>query len=224
MENKTDMQISHAHAHQLIQHNLDRALNSEKQKTLFAHLQECDECRAYADRMLNMENILRQVMNKKWQHHPLPLSLDSVRPHNRNQNYTHSLFGLRTALISVILVAFSFLIWQLRITVNNSTGPIALSLAPIPTPSTQLSTASLESSQCEWSIYKVDRLDTLDSIALKYSVSKEQIKTFNNMNSEIIYESMELKIPHCDITPTVTAQMPTTTLTPILEFTVDAPG
>ena len=218
------MQISHADAHKLIQYNLDRALNSEKQKTLFTHLQECDECRAYADRMLNIEKMLHQVMNKQWRHHPLPLSLDSIRPHNGFQKNLHSLFGLRTALISVVLVAFSFLIWQLRTTVNNSPGSIALSLAPIPTPSTQLSTASLESSKCEWSLYEVDRLDTLDSIALKYSVSKEQIMSFNNMNSEIIYESMELKIPQCAVTPTVTAQMPTTTLTPILEFTVDTPG
>lgn len=219
------MQISHADAHQLIQYDLDRALNPEKQKTLFAHLQECDECRAYADKMRNTEKMLKQVMNKKWrQHPPLPLSLDLIRPHNGFQKNTHSLFGLRTALISVVLVAFSFLIWQLRTNVNNSPGPMALSLAPIPTPSTQLSTASLESSKCEWSLYKVDRLDTLDSIALKYSVSKEQIKTFNTMNSEIVYESMELKIPQCDVTPTVTAQMPTTTLTPILDFTVDTPG
>ena len=218
------MQISHADAQQLIQYDLDRALNSEKQKTLFAHLQDCDECRAYADRMFNIEKILNQVMNKKWQHHPLPLSLDSIRPQSGLRKYTHSLFGLRTALISVVLVAFSFLIWQLRTTMNDSRGPIALSLAPVPTPSTQLSTASLESLQCEWSLYEVDRLDTLESIALKYSVSKEQIKTFNNMNSEIIYESMELKIPQCDVTPTVTAQMPTTTLTPILEFIVNTPG
>jgi hypothetical protein len=175
--------------------------------------------------MRNIEKMLNQVMNKKWrQHPPLPLSLDLIRPHIRFQKNTHSLFGLRTALISVILVAFSFLIWQLRTTVNGSPGTIALSLVAIPTPSTQLSTASLESSKCEWNLYIVDRLDTLDSIALKYAVSKEQIKTFNTMNSEVIYESMELKIPQCDVTPTVTVQIPTTTLTPILEFTADTPG
>ena len=218
------MQISHADAHELIQYNLDGALNSEKQKTLFAHLQECDECRAYAHRMRNIEKMLHQVMNKKWQQHPLPLSLDSIRPHDGFPKNMHSLFGLRTALISAVLIAFSFFIWQLRTTVNNSPGPIALSFAPIPTPSTQLSTASLESSKCQWGLHKVDWSDTLDSIALKYAVSKEEIKSFNNMNSEIIYESMELKIPQCDVTPTVTAQMPTTTLTPILEFTVDTPG
>jgi len=218
------MPISHADAQQLIQYDLDRALNSEKQKALFVHLQECDECRAYADRMLNLEKMLLQVMNKQWHHHPLPLSLDSIKPHNGFQKNIRSLLGLRTALISMVLVAFFLLIWQLNTTVNDPSGQIALSLAPIPTPSTQLSTASFETPKCEWSLHNVDKSDTLESIAHQYSVSKEEIMILNNMNSEVIYESMELKIPRCDITPTVTAQMPTTTLTPILEFVVDTPG
>ncbi|MCI0610678.1 MAG: LysM peptidoglycan-binding domain-containing protein [Anaerolineae bacterium] len=219
-----DMQFTHTEAHQLIQYNLDHALNSAKQKTLFAHLQECDACRAYADGMYDMENVLHQVMNKQWNHPPLPLSIDSIRPQNIFQKSAHSLFGLRTALISIVVVAFSFLIWQLRTTVYDSSEQISLSLAPVPTPSIQLSTASIESPKCEWSLHKVDELDTLDSIAQQYSVSKDEIIIFNKMNSDLIYETMELKIPQCNPTPTVTAHMPTTTLTPILELTIDTPG
>lgn len=219
-----DMQITHMEAHQLIQYNLDRALNSEKQKRLFAHLQECDTCRAYADGMHDMENVLHQVMHKQWNHHPLPLSMDSIRSQNIFPKNAHSLFVLRTALVSIVLVAFSFLIWQLRTTVDNSSEQISLSLAPVPTPSIQLSTASLESPECSWSLHKVDRMDTLDNIARQYSVSKDEIIIFNKMNSDLIYESMELKIPQCNPTPTVTAHMPTTTLTPILELSIDTPG
>ena len=218
------MQITHAEAQQLIQLNLDRALNIEKQRLLSTHLQKCETCRAYADGMLNVETLLRQVMNKQWNQPPLPLSLDSLRPQNIIQKGANSLFGLRTALASMILVAFAFLIWQLTTTVNRSSGQIPSSVLPVPTPSNQFSTASLEASQCEWSLHKVETFDTLESIAFQYSVSKEEIMTFNSMDSELIYESMELKIPECKVTPTMTAHMPTTTLTPILELTIDTSG
>jgi hypothetical protein len=218
------MQIPHAEAHRLIQLNLDRALNTEKQRLLSTHLQECETCRAYVDGMLNVETLLRQVMNKRWDHPPLPLSLDSLRPQNILQKSANNLFGLRTALASMVLVAFAFFIWQLTTTVDHSSERIPSSVLPVPTPSNQFSTASLESHQCEWSLHKVETFDTLESIAFQYSVSKEEIMTFNSMNSELIYESMELKIPHCNVTPTMTAHMPTTTLTPVLELTIDTPG
>ena len=218
------MQITHAEATKLIQYSLDGALNPEKQRMLLSHLQECDKCKAHADEMRNIENMLRHVMNKHWRYDPLPLPIDSIKPQNIFQKTAYSLFGLRTALISLVLVAFSFLIWQLRTTVNDSSGQIPLSLAPVPTPSIQLSTASLESPKCKWSLHKVDKLDTLESIAHQYSITKDEIRAFNNMTSELIYESMELKIPKCNTTPTMTAQIPTTTLTPILEFTLDTPG
>ena len=218
------MRITHAEAHRLIQSNLDRALTSEKQRALLSHLQECDECKAYNDGMHNMENMLRQMMNKQWQHPPLPLSLDLIRPHTGIQKSIQTLFGLRTALVSVVLIAFSFLVWQLKANMNEPSKQMPFSLAPIPTPSIQISTASLESPKCKWSLHKVGKADTLDRIAHQYSVSKDEIMTFNNLTSELIYESLELKIPLCNVTPTVTAQMPTTTLTPMLEFTVDTPG
>ena len=217
------MQITHAEAYRLIQYDLDGALNPEKQRTLLSHLQECEGCKAHAEEMQKIENTLRHVMNNHWRYDPLPLSIDSIKPQNIFQKTAYSLFGLRTALISLVLVAFSFLILQLRTTVNVSSGQIPLSLAPVPTPSIQLSTASLEP-KCKWSLHKVDKLDTLESIAHQYSITKDEIRVFNNMTSELIYESMELKIPQCNTTPTVTAQIPTTTLTPILEFTVDTPG
>lgn len=218
------MQITHVEAHRLIQYNLDRALTSEKQKTLLSHLQECDECKTYDDGIHNMENMLCQIMNKQWQYPPLPLLLDSIRPHKGLPKSIHNLFGLRAALISVFLITFSFLVWQLKANVNDPSGQLPFSLAPIPTPSIQISTASLESPKCKWRLHKVDKADTLESIARQYSVSKDEIMAFNDLTSELIYESLELKIPLCNVTPTVTAQMPATTLTPMLEFTADTPG
>lgn len=214
------MQISHTEAQRLIQYDLDRALDSEKQKMLLAHLQECDACRGYANGMINIENTLRQVMNKQWHHRPLPLSIDAIK----SQKSTYPLFQFRTALVSIILVAFSFFIWQMTTTIPDPSGKISSSILPVPTPSNQLSTASIESPTCEWRLHKVEAFDTLESIALQHSVSKAEIMTLNNMNSEVVYESMELKIPQCNVTPTMTAHLPTTTVTPILELTIATPG
>jgi hypothetical protein len=213
------MQITHAEAHKLIQFNLDRALNLENQKMLFAHLQECASCRAYADGMLNVDNTLRLLINKQWQFHPLPLSIGSIR----SKKNPHPLFQLRTALVSIFLVVFSFFIWELT-TMYDSSGQTASNILPVPTPSIQISTASIEAPKCKWSLHKVDRLDTLETLAYQYSVSKEDIMIFNNMSSDVIYESMEIKIPQCDATPTATANLPTMILAPILELSTDTPG
>lgn len=219
------MQITHAEAHTLIQYDLDRALSPEKKKALLAHLEECKTCRDYADGMSGVENKLRQVMNEQWNHHdPLPLSIDSIKKPMYLPGSAQNRFPLRTALVSLGLVAISFFIWQLTSTLYNPSVQSPSTIFPVPTPYTQLSTASIESPICEWVLHKVEALDTLDSMALQYSVSKQDIMIFNNMNSELVYESMEVKIPQCDVTPTMTAYLPTTTLTPNFEILIDTPG
>ena len=218
------MQITHAEAHRLIQFELDRGLDPEKQKSLFSHLEECDACRGYAVEMRAMENRLRQLMNKQWNDQgPLPLSIDSIKAQSNLPRSASNLFQLRTALLSMVLVAFSFIIWQLTATSFDSSGQIPSTVLPVPTPST-VTTASLASPTCEWTLHNVEESDTLEGIAIQYSVSKQAIMTLNGLDSEWVYESMEIKIPQCDVTPTMTAHLPTTTLTPKLERSVDTPG
>lgn len=218
------MQITHAEAHRLIQFDLDHILDPEKQKFLFSHLEECDACRGYAVEMRAMENRLQVLMNKQWNHQgPLPLSIDSIKAQSNVPGSASNLFQLRTALLSMVLVAFSFIIWQLTATSFVSSGQIPSTILPVPTPST-LTTASLVSPTCEWTLHKVKTSDTLEGIAIQYSVSKQAIMTLNGMDSEWVYESIEIKIPQCDVTPTMTAYLPTTTLTPDLELFVDTPG
>lgn len=218
------MQITHAEVHRLIQFDLDRVLDPERQKLLFAHLEECDECRSYVIEMRAVENRLRHVMNKQWNHQsPLPLSIDTIKAQSNRPGTAHNPFQLRTALISMVLVAFSFIIWQITATSFDSYGQIPSTILPVPTPST-LTTASLASQTCEWTVHKVEESDTLDSIAIQYSLSKQDIMNFNSMDSELITESMEIKIPQCHVTPTMTAHLPTTTLTPNLEQIIDTPG
>ena len=215
------MQITHDEARWLIEYDSDRALNSEKQSALTTHLQECEACRLCAVEMNNVENILRDVMQKHWNHRPLPLSIDPIKIHTKNVN---SPFAWRLSLASVAMVTFLFLLWGFKITAFNSSESLPLVSLPVPTPSFQLTTASAISTRCDSVIYEVQEFDTLDEIADQFFVSKEEIMAFNNMRSDQINESMELGIPQCNITPTDKVHTPTTTLTPNIQLTIFTPG
>lgn len=215
------MQITHDEVRWLIEYDSGRALNSEKQRALTAHLQECEACRLHAIEMNDVENVLRNVMQKHWHQRPLPLSLDSIKIQAKNGN---SLWAWQMSLASVAMVTFLFLIWGVKITAFNSSDQTPLGSLPVPTPSVQLTTASAISTRCGSVIYEVQEFDTLEDIADQFLVSKEEIMAFNNMRSDMIYKSMELGIPQCNITPTDTVHTPTTTLTPNIQLTNFTPG
>lgn len=215
------MQITHDEARWLIESHSGRALNSEKQRTLTEHLQECEACRLHAEGMNDVENILRDVMQKHWNQAPLPLSVDSINIHAKNINF---LFAWRVSLVSVVMVTFLFLLWGFKITAFNSPDQLPLGILPVPTPSVQLTTASAISTKCDSVIYEVQEFDTLYDIADQFFVSREEIMAFNNMRSDQINETMELFIPQCNLTPTGMPDTPTTTLTPNIQLTIFTPG
>jgi hypothetical protein len=66
----------------------------------------------------------------------------------------------------------------------------------------------------------------MDSIALQFSVSKETIMDFNGMKEEEIKPSMQIRIPTCSRTPTVTSEVlnSTITITPQFEPITLTPG
>jgi len=156
------MQITHDEVRLLIEYDSDRALTSEQQGALTTHLQECEACRLRAVEMNNVENILRDVMQKHWNHRPLPLSIDSIKIHTKNLN---SLFAWRVSLASVAMGTFLFLIWGVKITAFNSSEQTPLGILPVPAPSFQLTSASAISTRCDSVIYEVQEFDTLDSVA-----------------------------------------------------------
>jgi len=215
------MQITHDEARWLMEYDSDHALNLEKQRALTTHLQECEACRLHAVEMNNVENILRDVMQKHWNQHPLPLSMDSI---NIRTKGTNSLLAWRVSLASIAMVTFFFLIGGFKMTAFNSSDPTPLGNLSVPTPSVQLTTASAVSTQCDSVIYVVQEFDTLDDIADQFFVSKEEIIAFNNMHSAQITGSMELFIPQCNITPTSIVRTPTTTFTPNIQLTMFTPG
>jgi len=218
------MQITHAEAMQLIELLADHDLHGEKQKILSEHLTACTECRAYAQQMYQLKNILKNVMHRQWDLRPTPLSITNLVGNNIGKKYSSALLITRTALISVVLLAFVIVGWQFTYANTRSVSETQFVMLSIPTPSTQITATSLLSIHCVQIHYHVQKNDTLEGIATHFATSKEALIKLNNISSESIRPNSELLVPVCDTTPTNTLPPPTFTITPILDPTTSTPG
>lgn len=92
-------------------------------------------------------------------------------------------------------------------------------LVPVPTPTASpqptptLSAQEATENACGTVPYTVLPGDTLMGISLNYNISMESIQNFNNMTSDVVYESMQLSLPLCERKPTA-GPTPTPTLPP----------
>jgi len=218
------MQISHTEAMRLIQFHADHALQDNKENILNEHLKECAECRAYAQQLNKLENILKNIMHKQWGLRPAPLSIAALVENKNGKKSSSALLVTRTALISVALLAFMLIGWQFTSASPTPTDGTQFEVLSIPTPSTQITVTTSSSKNCLQIHYQVQENDTLESIASHFATSKEIIMTLNNMFSETIQPNTELLVPLCDTTPTSTLHPPTFTITPFLDPTTSTPG
>jgi len=117
----------------------------------------------------------------------------------------------------MVFAAFALVIWQFTLSGQRTATPMPINVLPVPTPSTQSTSTTSMVHNCDQILYKVREGDTLQRIASEFSVSKDEIMTANNMETEAIRGTMELIIPLCNITPTVTQKTTTltTTYTPV---------
>jgi len=220
------MQITHEEAHKLIQFNADEALDSQAKATLASHLQQCVECRAYAQDIQEIESILSPVMKRKWNLQPVPLSIHAIAVKKASRIQVDAILTTRTAMIGIVLVAFIFSIWQFTLSGGQAVSPLPAGVLPVPTPSTQPTITRIKFQNCEETLYSVRENDTLESIAYQFSISKEEIMTMNNMKIETVNPAMKLMIPICSFTPTGTVNPATltTTYTPIMNATTSTPN
>jgi len=212
-----EMPITHEEARQLIQFNADEALISQKQAILSAHLQDCTECRTYAEDIREVESILLPLMKHHWDLRQVTLSINAITRHGISRIRTNILLSTRTAIIGMVFAAFALVIWQFTLSGQRTATPMPINVLPVPTPSTQSTSTTSMVHNCDQILYKVREGDTLQRIASEFSVSKDEIMTANNMETEAIRGTMELIIPLCNFTPTVTQKTttPTTTYTPV---------
>jgi hypothetical protein len=220
------MQITHEKARELIQFDADQALNAEQKAILATHLRHCTECLTYAEEMREVEHLLLPAMRKHWHLQPIPLSIDALVTKRNAKIQASMLLTMRTAAISLALFAFFFSAWQFMVLGQQGSSLLPASVLPIPTPSTQSTSTQTLFQSCAEISYIVQENDTLESIAAQFSIAKEEIMAMNNMETEIVQPSMELMIPICGFTPTITAHpfTLTTTYAPAISPTTSTPG
>ncbi len=219
------MQITHEEAHRLIQFRSDSRLEPKKELDLSEHLKVCGACRAYSEGIRNTESILQQTMRKQWNATPLPLQMSTVLAKVNLNTNTNIFLTTRTALIGIAFVLFAFVTWQSVATNKSASSQTPLGIVPmIPTPSTQYTVTNTMPKDCRETRYIVQEGDTLESIARKFSVSRESILPPNDLADETLKPNRELVILLCESTPTSTMRPPTGTTTPMFEIIGTTPG
>ena len=221
-----EMRITHEEARKLIQSDMDQALDFDHRATLAAHLKACSECNAFAEDIKEIERVLPPLMKRQWALKPLPLSISTV-VRERNTKAAGDFLATRTALVVLMFLAFVFSAWQLMLSSTGSTRQTPVGAVPVSTPSLQLTSTKIRPEDCETILYTVQGNETLAGIARRFSISKEEIMTINEMKTETVNSAMQLVIPVCHFTPTGTVEGPTlfsTTFTPLLSPRTSTPG
>jgi LysM repeat protein len=142
---------------------------------------------------------------------------------------THA-FG-KVTLIAALFVGYFVIVNLVGIrglSSNNETATVlptpnglVSNAATSPTPSMQTTLTDLALPACKTVYYVVEQNDTLESIALRHGVTKEEILAFNpydiNLTANTLFSGMSLRIPVCEGTPARTAKVSgnTLTITPI---------
>ena len=223
------MPITHEQARKLIQFSLDGVLQSAEKAMLSAHLEDCLDCKEYANELKELETILLPVMKKQWKARPIPLSVPLLIQGNSSRINPGAILAIRKLAISLVFIALLFSVWDMVASSPFHSGAIPLVVPLVPTPSIQTaSSTSTESTaeNCEMMVYSVQENDTLASIASQFLVPEEEIIKINELKTDAVRLSMQLLIPICNFTPTGTIDPApfTTTYTPIAYPTTSTPA
>lgn len=221
------MSITHAQARQLIQFDMDRALNIDDKVVLAAHLKECPACRNYAEEIKDVARILAPIMKRQWSRRPLPLSTAALTGKTKPYTQADLFLAMRTAFIGIMFLAFAVSAWQFRLSGTGNPLQTPVSAVPVSTPSLQSTTTSTGWESCEMILYTVQPDDTLARIAHQFSAAREDIIVVNELKSQNLRVGMRLQVPSCPSTPTSTLEGPVllpTTYTPLFDPTTTPPG
>lgn len=137
-----------------------------------------------------------------------------------------NLVPTRIIAMALALIVTVIGLWQISLSSLAISPNLPTSAPPVPTPSIQQTVTHILFQGCSFVSYQVQKNDTLESIAHQFSVTEEDIMKLNNMETEVVKLSMELKIPLCNFTPTGTTNVPTNTITitPQIEAITYTPG
>jgi hypothetical protein len=221
-------QITHEEVRRLINIRADLSLDANTGSILDAHLNKCIECKRYASELDDLEILLRK-MNRSLNLRPTPLRLDQITHRSRDTAFGFLKNTMVTRIVTIVtaFIAVAIVTWQF-FSASVASPTIPYTAIPIPTPSTSLTStkSNILFLNCGYLSYQVQEGDTLDDIALRFSIPKETIMDFNEIKEENINPAMQIRIPICDHTPTVTIDTPnsTITITPQFEPITPTPG
>lgn len=220
------MQITHEEARRYIQFNMDHALDAAQTATLFTHLEQCFDCRTYAEELRHIEEILVPVMKQQWDRRPLPLLRDALGVQTNSKRRMNLILTTRRLAIGAACLIFFFGAWQFVLSSGGqSSNPLPVGMPPVPTPSLKSTSTKIARPSCERVIYVVQEDDSLESIAGQFSLTMQEIMAANHLKTETLRTAMEIVIPICDFTPTGTMK-PTvlaTNHTPFIDVTTLTP-
>jgi hypothetical protein len=219
------MQITHEQARTLIQFSLDGILQSAEKALLSAHLHDCSECQIYASEIKEVEHILAPLVKTQWAKRPAPLSISWLLEKSQKRQ-SSPLLTMRTATVTLVLLVIFFSAWRFVSFTPSMADPAPLAVPLVPTPSLLTAQFTSTTETCEILIYTVESDDTLSSIAVRFSVAKEDLLRINDLKTDSVQPSTKLQIPLCNRTPTGTIHPATftTTYTPIIRPTTSTPG
>ena len=210
------MSITHDEARRLIQFRADDGLQDIDNHLLEAHLSTCAECQKFASATHDLEATLQHLMQRRWDRQPLPLPAGKPVSVNSSRFTQSIFFATRIIAMGIICVAFLFNIWQFTQSGAQRATPSAAEIPLIPTPSMQTTGTGTTNQTCESISYEVKENDTIESIAARFAVPAEEIRTTNELRTGTLNTSMKLSIPVCSPTPSGTPNTITTTFTPLL--------
>jgi len=130
----------------------------------------------------------------------------------------------RIAAVGVMAIALLFSVRQVSGPVEGGPGTLPVSAPPIPTPSIQTTSTEVLLQNCGQILYVVQQEDTIEGIAAKFSLSKEQIMAANGLDDGVLRAGTELMIEGCTVQPTGTFHATGTLYTPFTSPTLSTPG
>ena len=213
--------IAHQQVRALLQAAANKPLPSQEQMIVEAHLAQCNQCRAYAQSLNELEDGLRRVMRQQWNVHNTPLPIRAIKDRSKRVALQNKITETIGRFVVFPLLTFAFVmavrtIVPQQITLN--TGAMTARTPQLswrtPTPSYRNTATELTVRDCDRAIiYTVQENDTLDSIAARYGILGESILAYNGLASNKLEANTELAIPLCELTPTGTSTVPSLTIT-----------
>jgi hypothetical protein len=220
------MPMTHEQARRFIELNMDKALSLQEKAVLSIHLQDCADCRKYASEIHEVESLLFPLMKKQWHLEPPPLPFRSLRGAKSSMIGISMALTTRISILSVVTAALFFSLWQFTLSATPDSGQLPIAVPLVPTPSTQPTITKIKVNDCELTIHIVQQNEALADIADRFSIPEEEIIKLNDLETGTIRPKMEIMIPVCTSTPTVTVNPATytTTYTPRILPNTSTPG